>query len=45
MEDVSPNHDKGPSRPKPKPELGFLDVDTPDDFFEPMTEEELTEWE
>ncbi|MBO0882320.1 MAG: type II toxin-antitoxin system Phd/YefM family antitoxin [Mycobacterium sp.] len=24
---------------------GFLDVTTPADFFEPMTEEELAEWE
>jgi len=29
----------------PKLKLGFLDVDTPADFFEPMTEEELAEWE
>jgi len=29
----------------PRIKLGFLDVDTPDDFFEPMTEEELAEWE
>lgn len=25
--------------------LGFLDIDTPPDFFDPMTEEELAEWE
>jgi prevent-host-death family protein len=25
--------------------IGFLDVDTPDDFFEPMSEEELGDWE
>lgn len=30
---------------RPKLKLGFLDVDTPPDFFEPMTEEELAEWE
>ena len=29
----------------PKLRLGFLDVDTPDDFLEPMSEEELAEWE
>jgi prevent-host-death family protein len=29
----------------PKLTLGFLDVDTPDDFFAPMTEEQLAEWE
>lgn len=26
-------------------ELGFLDVSLPDDFFEPMTEAELADWE
>ena len=26
-------------------QLGFLDVSLPDDFFDPMTEEELAEWE
>ncbi len=30
---------------RPRIRTGFLDVDTPDDFFEPMTEEELAEWE
>lgn len=30
---------------QPRLELGFLDVDTPDDFFQPMTEQELAEWE
>lgn len=29
----------------PRLKLRFLDVDTPADFFEPMTEEELAEWE
>ena len=26
-------------------EIGFLDVSLPDEFFEPMTEKELAEWE
>ncbi|MCW2786082.1 MAG: prevent-host-death family protein [Marmoricola sp.] len=30
---------------RPKLKIGFLDVDTPPDFFDPMTEEELAEWE
>ncbi|MGL5811175.1 MAG: type II toxin-antitoxin system Phd/YefM family antitoxin [Nocardioides sp.] len=29
----------------PKREFHFMDIDIPDDFFEPMTEEELAEWE
>jgi prevent-host-death family protein len=29
----------------PRREFHFLDVALPDDFFEPMTEEELAEWE
>lgn len=29
----------------PTRRFGFLDVTTPPDFFEPMTEEELAEWE
>lgn len=31
--------------PPPKIRFGFLDVSLPDDFFDPMTEEELAEWE
>lgn len=30
---------------RPRIRTGFLDVDTPDDFFDPMSEEELAEWE
>lgn len=30
---------------RPKLKLGFLDIDTPPDFFDPMTDEELAEWE
>jgi prevent-host-death family protein len=29
----------------PKIRIGFMDIKLPDDFFEPMTEEELAEWE
>lgn len=28
-----------------KRSLGFLDLDVPDDFFEPMSEEDLALWE
>jgi len=30
---------------RPRLKLHFMDITTPDDFFEPMTEEELAEWE
>lgn len=30
---------------RPRIRLHFMDITTPDDFFEPMTEEELAEWE
>lgn len=29
----------------PQLDIGFLDIDTPPDFFEPMSEEELAAWE
>jgi prevent-host-death family protein len=29
----------------PKRRFHFMDVTVPDDFFEPMTEKELAEWE
>ena len=34
-----------PYDPPPTRRFGFLDISLPDDFFEPMTEEELAEWE
>jgi prevent-host-death family protein len=30
---------------RPKIRLHFMDITTPDDFFEPMSEEELAAWE
>lgn len=31
--------------PEDKPQFGFLNISLPEDFFDPMTEEELAEWE
>lgn len=33
-----------PVAPAPERELGFLDIDVADDFFEPMREEDLELW-
>lgn len=30
---------------RPKLNIGFMDIKLPDDFFDPMSEEELAEWE
>lgn len=34
-----------PVNPKPKLNFGFLDIEFGDELLEPMTEEELAEWE
>lgn len=34
-----------PIQPRAERELGFLDIDIPDSFWEPLSDDELARWE